>query len=113
MAETIHTANERSGAIQLLDGLDRIIGTICKYVVMSTGLALLVSIIIGVLARYVIDVGGVDWAEELPRQLYPWFIMAGVMLALQGGNHIAVDLIYNFLNAPVKRVLITLTNLLI
>ena len=39
--------------------------------------------------------------------------MAGVVLALQGGNHIAVDLIYNFLNAPAKRILISLTNLLI
>ena len=113
MADSHKTANERSTAIQFLNGVDRLIGSICKAVVLSTGLALLVAIIIGVIARYVIDVGGVDWAEELPRQLYSWFIMAGVVLALQSGNHIAVDLIYNFLNSPAKRVLITFTNLLI
>jgi len=113
MAETVQTANERSTAIPFLDGVDRLIGSICKSVVLATGLALLVSIIVGVIARYVIDVGGVDWAEELPKQLYPWFIMAGVVLALQGGNHIAVDLIYNFLNSPAKRVLICITNLMI
>lgn len=113
MADTLVTANERSTAIQLLDGVDRLIGSLCKSVIMATGLALLFAIIIGVIARYVIDVGGVDWAEELPKQLYSWFIMAGVVLALQSGNHIAVDLIYNFLNAPAKRILISLTNLLI
>ena len=39
--------------------------------------------------------------------------MAGVVLALQHGNHIAGDLIYNVLSSPAKRVLIVLTNLLI
>ena len=63
MADTLVTANERSTAIQFLDGVDRLIGSICKTVVLSTGLALLVAIIIGVGARYVIDVGGIDWAE--------------------------------------------------
>ena len=113
MAALQNTANERSTAIQFLDGVDRLIGLICKSVVLSTGVVLLFAIIIGVIARYVIDVGGVDWAEELPKQLYSWFIMAGIVLALQHGNHIAVDLIYNFLSSPAKRVLIVLTNLLI
>jgi len=107
------TASERSTAIQFLDGVDRLIGLLCKSVVLSTGIVLLCAIIIGVIARYVIDVGGVDWAEELPKQLYSWFIMAGVVLALQCGNHIAVDLIYNFLPRTARQVLIVLTNLLL
>ena len=61
------TARERSTAIQLLDGVDRLIGSVCKSVVLGTGIVLLFAIIIGVIARYVIDVGGVDWAEELPK----------------------------------------------
>ena len=112
-AEVQTTARERSTAIRILDGVDRLIGLVCKSVVMTAGVTLLCAIIIGVIARYVIDVGGVDWAEELPKQLYSWFIMAGVVLALQHGNHIAVDLIYNFLASPAKRILVTLTNLLI
>ena len=104
---------EASAAIRFLDGADRLIGLICKSVVLSTGVALLFAIIIGVIARYVINVGGVDWAEELPKQLFAWFIMAGVVLALQCGNHIAVDLIYNFIPASLQRVLICASNLLI
>ena len=113
MAELQQSASERSGAIRFLDGLDRFIGLICRSVVLATGSALLVSIIVTVIARYVIDVGGIDWSEELPRQLFSWFIMAGVVLALQSGNHIAVDLIMNFLNDTAKRLLISFTNLLI
>ena len=113
MAETQQSASERSGAIRFLDGLDKFIGLICRSAVLATGSALLVSIIVTVIARYVIDVGGIDWSEELPRQLFSWFIMAGVVLALQSGNHIAVDLIMNFLNDTAKRLLVSFTNLLI
>ena len=111
--ETSTTAHERSTAIRFLDGVDRLIGLICKSVVLSTGVALLLAIITGVIARYLIRVGGIDWAEELPKQLFSWFIMAGVVLALQYGNHIAVELIFNFLAAPARRLLIVLTNLLL
>ena len=113
MAELQATANEHAPAIRFLDGVDGFIGLICRSVVLTTGVILLVSIIVAVVARYLIDVGGIDWSEELPRQLFSWFIMAGVVLALQSGNHIAVDLILNFLSSPVKRALISVTNLLI
>ncbi len=113
MAELQRTANDRSTAIRILDGVDRLIGLICRSVVMTAGVVLLCSILMTVVARYLIEVGGIDWAEELPKQIYSWFIMAGVVLALQHGNHIAVDLIYQFLPASVKRVLASLTNLLI
>lgn len=110
---TSGTAHERSTAIRILDGVDRLIGFVCKSIVLSTGIALLLAIIIGVIARYLIRVGGIDWAEELPKQLFAWFIMAGVVLALQYGNHIAVELIFNFLPAPAQRLLIVFTNLLL
>lgn len=103
----------RSLAITLLDTVDRAIGALCKSVVLATGAALLISIGIGVVARYFISVGGVDWAEELPKLLFAWFIMAGVVLAVQGGNHIAVDLVMRFLGDRGKRWLIVLTNLLV
>lgn len=44
-----------------------------------------------VVARYVLATGGFDWAEEVPEQVFPWFIMAGVALAVQHGGHIAVE----------------------
>ena len=86
-AAPIPAAPAPSGGSPLLaslDKVDRVVGAICRLVVGVTGAALLASITIGVVARYVITVGGVDWAEELPKQLFAWFIMAGVVLAVQG-----------------------------
>lgn len=102
-----------SPIVPILDAVDRGIATLCRSVVLLTGIALLVSIGTGVAARYVMNVGGIHWAEELPKQLFPWFIMAGVVLALQTGNHIAVDLVMRFLGETGKRLLIVLTNLII
>lgn len=96
-----------------LDKVDRAIGALCRLVVGVTGAGLLVAITIGVVARYVITVGGVDWAEELPKQLFAWFIMAGVVLAVQGGNHIAVDVLQNVMPERVKKPLIVAMNLLV
>ena len=61
MAESAKAAMNQFGAIRFLDGADCLIGRICKFTVMTTGVVLLFAIIIGVIARYVIDVGGVDW----------------------------------------------------
>ncbi len=102
-----------SPVVSLLDSVDRAIGMLCRSVVLGVGVALLVSIGIGVAARYVINVGGIHWAEELPKQLFAWFIMAGVVLALQSGNHIAVDLIMRFLGDQAKRLLLVFINLVI
>lgn len=113
MLATTLNPPQTSPVISVLDGIDRAVSLVCRSVVLATGVALLVSIGIGVAARYVIDVGGVHWAEELPKQLFAWFIMAGVVLALQGGNHIAVDLIMRFLGDNGKRFLIVFINLVI
>ena len=103
MAELSHTANERSTAIHLLDGVDKFIGLICRSIVLTTGVVLLIAIIVAVIARYVIDVGGIDWAEELPRQLFSWFIMAGVVLAAQQGAHIATTFLMEALPPAARR----------
>lgn len=113
MLATTLNPPRNSPIIAVLDVVERAIGMLCRSVVLTTGVALLVSIGIGVAARYVINVGGVHWAEELPKQLFAWFIMAGVVLALQGGNHIAVDLIMRFLGDGGKRFLLVFVNLLI
>jgi TRAP-type C4-dicarboxylate transport system permease small subunit len=43
------------------------------------------------MARYLLDTGGFDWAQEVPERLFTWFIMAGVVLAAQQGGHVAVE----------------------
>jgi TRAP-type transport system small permease protein len=79
------------GALSVADIIDRAVGFICRAVILLTGLALLVLLTANVVARYVMESGGFRFAQELPERLFPWFIMAGVALAVQKGGHMAVE----------------------
>jgi TRAP-type transport system small permease protein len=78
-------------AIAAANGIDRLITRFCRFVVLVTGLALTVILTANVAARYAFSAGGLDMAQELPERLFPWFIVAGVVLAAQAGGHMAVD----------------------
>ncbi len=71
--------------------VDRGIALGCQVVLLLTGTVLMGMLTANVIARYLLATGGFDWAEEVPEQLFPWFIMAGVALAVQHGGHIAVE----------------------
>jgi TRAP-type C4-dicarboxylate transport system permease small subunit len=45
------------------------------------------------------------WASELPELMFPWMIMAGVVLAAQHGSHIAVVILTQRLGAARRWVL--------
>jgi TRAP-type C4-dicarboxylate transport system permease small subunit len=64
---------------------------LCQGILLLTGVALMGVLTANVAARYLFATGGFDWAEEVPEQLFPWFVMAGVALAVQHGGHIAVE----------------------
>lgn len=72
-------------------GVDRAIAWLCRGIVLLTGTALLLVLTSNIVARYVLSAGGFDWAQEVPERLFPWFIMAGVVLAGQQGGHVAVE----------------------
>ena len=78
-------------ALATANGIDRIVTRLCRVVVLLTGLALTLILTANVAARYAFSAGGLDMAQELPERLFPWFIVAGVVLAAQAGGHMAVD----------------------
>ena len=84
--------------------LDQAIGMACRcalYVTLSVTFFIL-SANVGL--RYVMGTS-LAWASELPELLFPWMIMAGVVLAAQGGSHIAVVLLTQKLGAAKRWVL--------
>jgi TRAP-type transport system small permease protein len=81
----------RGRLIAATEGVERGIALLCQGVLLLAGTALMAVMTANVVARYVLATGGFDWAEEVPQQLFPWFIMAGVALAVQHGGHIAVE----------------------
>ena len=86
------------GALAVANIIDRTIGVVCKAMILLTGIALLAILTANVVARYVLESGGFRFAQELPERLFPWFIMAGVALAVQKGGHMAVETILSRLN---------------
>jgi TRAP-type C4-dicarboxylate transport system permease small subunit len=99
-------AGRRSGAVRAAEAVDRALALVCKVVLLLTGVVLMVVLTANVIARYVLNAGGFDWAEEVPQLLFPWFIMAGVVLAVQHGGHIAVEAVLGLLGREGKRLVL-------
>jgi len=69
--------------------IDRCIGAICRGVLYVTLFATFAILSVNVALRYAAGTS-LSWASELPELMFPWMIMAGVVLAAQHGSHIAV-----------------------
>lgn len=92
-----------SALLAAAGAVDRAVALLCQGVLLLTGTALMAVLTANVVARYVLATGGFDWAEEVPQQVFPWFIMAGVALAVQHGGHVAVEWLLGRLGREGKR----------
>jgi TRAP-type C4-dicarboxylate transport system permease small subunit len=95
------------------DWIDRVIGIVCRVVVLVTVVILLAVLGANVIARYIFAHGGVEWVSEVPEQLFPWLIAAGIVLAVQHGAHIAVDILLQSLGRGGRRFLIVAIGIIV
>lgn len=95
------------------EGVDRAASLLCRIVVMATGGAMLAVLAANVLARYVLAQGGFRWVQEIPEQLFPWFIAAGAAIAAREGAHISVDLLPRALSEGARRALLVVVHAII
>jgi TRAP-type C4-dicarboxylate transport system permease small subunit len=84
--------------------LDRLIGAACRGVLYLTLTVVFVILSVNVGLRYVAGTSLAS-ASELPELLFPWMIMAGVVLAAQHGSHIAVVILTQKMRAARRWVL--------
>ncbi|MGA0539708.1 TRAP transporter small permease [Neotabrizicola sp. VNH66] len=77
--------------VTLTDRVDHLVAVLCRTAVLLTGAALTIVLTIGVVGRYVLVSGGLAAVQELPERLFPWFIVAGIVLAAQAGGHMSVE----------------------
>ena len=87
-----------------LDWVDRVIGAGCRVVLYATMSVTFFILSANVALRYAMG-SSLAWASELPELLFPWMIMAGVVLAVQSGSHIAVVILTQRLGAARRWVL--------
>ena len=81
--------------------VDRWIGAVCRAVLYLTLSVVFVILSANVALRYAAGTS-ISWASELPELMFPWLIMAGVVLAAQQGSHIAVVILTQKLG-PARR----------
>jgi TRAP-type C4-dicarboxylate transport system permease small subunit len=102
-----------SSLLGLADKIDRGIALLCQGLLLVTGVILMGVLTANVVARYVLATGGFDWAEEVPEQVFPWFIMAGVALAVQHGGHVAVEWLLGKVGRGGKRIVLLAGHVLV
>ena len=87
-----------------LNLIDRAVGAACRGVLYVTITVVFAILSINVGLRYAAGTS-ITWASELPELMFPWIIMAGVVLAAQHGSHIAVVILTQKLGASRRWVL--------
>lgn len=88
----------------LLKTIDSSIAWGCRMVLYITLTIVFLILSINVALRYSVGTS-LAWASELPELMFPWMIMAGVILAAQHGSHIAVVILTQRLGAARRWVL--------
>lgn len=74
---------------------------------------LLAGMTIMVFANVVLRYGfgsGIDISEELSRFFFVWLIFLGAIVAMRHNMHMGFDLVVTTVNAPMRRLLLTLAN---
>jgi TRAP-type C4-dicarboxylate transport system permease small subunit len=89
--------------IKWCDCIDASIARVCRFVIYVTTVLLFLILAANVFLRYVSG-SSLRSAGEAPELMFPWMVMAGVVLAAQYGSHIAISWLMDKLATPVRRI---------
>jgi TRAP-type transport system small permease protein len=87
------------------NALERAIVGICSLVLWVTTVVIFLILTANTVLRYTGGTG-LQWANELPELLFPWLVIAGVVLAAEKGSHIATVFLMEVLPQRVQRVVV-------
>jgi TRAP-type C4-dicarboxylate transport system permease small subunit len=82
--------------------LDDIIIKGCQFILWLTMSIIFAILCINTLLRYVLG-SGMQWANEVPEMLFPWLVMAGVVLAAVTGSHITTTFLRDRISPYAQR----------
>jgi TRAP-type C4-dicarboxylate transport system permease small subunit len=84
--------------------MEKGIAAVCQLVLWITSIVIFLILTANTLLRYSTG-ASLQWANEVPEMLFPWLVMAGVVLAALHGSHIATTFLMESLPARARRVL--------
>jgi TRAP-type transport system small permease protein len=83
--------------------IERAVVGLCRAVLWLSTSVIFVILCANTVLRYATG-SSVQWANEVPELLFPWMVMAGVVLAAVHGAHITTTFMMEVLPAKVRRV---------
>ncbi|RZS57085.1 TRAP transporter small permease [Sphaerotilus mobilis] len=83
--------------------IERAIGGFCRLVLWLSTAVIFVILVGNTVLRYA-GGGSLQWGNEVPELLFPWLVMAGVVLAAQQGAHIATTFLMDALPPAARRI---------
>jgi TRAP-type C4-dicarboxylate transport system permease small subunit len=85
-----------------MNAIERAVGGICRAVLWVSTSVTFVILCANTVLRYATG-SSLQWGNELPELLFPWLVMAGVVLAAQHGAHITTTFLIEKLPFAVRR----------
>ena len=92
--------------------IDRAIRALCSVVLWLSTSVIFVILVANTVLRYITG-SSLQWANEVPELLFPWLVMAGVVIAAQHGAHIATTFLMEALPPAAQRIVATLAWLVV
>ena len=86
-----------------MKAIERAIVGLCRVVLWLATAVIFVILCANTVLRYATG-SSVQWANEVPELLFPWLVMAGVVLAAVHGAHITTTFMMEVLPAQVRRI---------
>lgn len=103
MLRRIIVANEATGLLgPVVNAVDTAVRAACAAILWITFLAMLLPTFANAVLRYTTN-ASLNWSVEVVQLTFPWFIMAGAVLAAQHSRHIGVELLVNLLSERLAR----------
>jgi TRAP-type C4-dicarboxylate transport system permease small subunit len=92
--------------------IERAIAGVCRVVLWVSTSVIFVILVANTVLRYATG-SSLQWANEVPELMFPWMVMAGVVIAAQSSTHIATTFLMEALPAAAQRVVTTLAWLIV
>jgi TRAP-type transport system small permease protein len=92
--------------------LERSVTGLCRGVLWVSTSVIFVILVANTVLRYATG-SSLQWANEVPELLFPWLVMAGVVLAAQQGAHIATTFLMEAVSPAVGRIVAVLSWLVV
>lgn len=100
---------EVASATSLILSSKTAIYQLARWVAILSILAMFLSLMTGVIVRYVLSTD-LGWVAEVPNLFFPWLTMSAIVAAAARNEHIGIDLIVEHFPASLRHPVIFATN---